>query len=305
MNTSNISLRQLRIFLAVAEYQGFSRAGNIIGLTQSAMSHSISELENELGIRLFDRTTREVLLTQEGAELTGELHRLLGELETTLNNAQSRGEKRRGLVHVATSPTISAGIMPDCITKIVEKQPQINLIIHDQVQQQTLQMVLNGDVDFGVIVEPTIPSDLYTETLMEEPFCLVLPLGHPLAQMKQVHWSDLQSQELVLLDYASGSRPLIDNALIRHKVTPHVVQELGHVTTIFRILQSGIGVSIIPQLASCSLEGSNLTLRKLWPPENRRLQLARRRNRSLSPAATAVWMLIQSLCRGRSLGISL
>lgn len=90
MNLSNISLRQLRIFLAVAEYHGFSRAGSMIGLTQSAMSHSIGELENELGIRLFDRTTREVVLTQQGAELSLELRRLLSELETTLYNVQNK-----------------------------------------------------------------------------------------------------------------------------------------------------------------------------------------------------------------------
>ena len=297
MNISNISLRQLRIFLAVAEHHGFSRAGNMISLTQSAMSHSIGELENELGIRLFDRTTREVLLTQEGADLAGELRRILSELETTMGNAQSRGERRRGLVHVATSPTISAGIMPGCITQIVENYPQINLIIHDQVQQQTIQMVVNGEVDFGVIIEPAVPSDLYTETFMEEPFCLVLPETHEIARLKQVKWCDLQNQELVLLDYASGSRPLIDSALTRHGVTPHVIQELGHVTTIFRILQSGIGVSVVPRLALSSLEGSGLAVRKLWPMENRRIQLARRRNRSLSPAATAVWTLIHDWCQ--------
>ncbi len=297
MNISNISLRQLRIFLAVAEHHGFSRAGNMISLTQSAMSHSIGELENELGVRLFDRTTREVLLTQEGAGLAGELLRVMGELEATLCNAQSRGERRRGLVHVATSPTISAGIMPGCITQIVENFPHINLIIHDQVQQQTIQKVLNGEVDFGVIIEPTVPLDLYTETFMEEPFCLVLPESNPIARLKEVNWRDLQDQELVLLDYASGSRPLIDSALIRHGVTPRVIQELGHVTTIFRVLQSGIGVSVIPQLALSSLEGSCLAVRKLWPIENRRLQLTRRRDRSLSTAATAVWALIQTLCQ--------
>ncbi|MEN3753769.1 LysR family transcriptional regulator [Mangrovibacter sp. SLW1] len=96
MNLSNISLRQLRIFLAVAEHQGFSRAGNMVGLTQSAMSHSIRDLENELGIKLFDRTTREVFLTQEGQYLSGELRRLMGELEATFNNAWSRGNSTVG-----------------------------------------------------------------------------------------------------------------------------------------------------------------------------------------------------------------
>lgn len=295
MNISNISLRQLRIFLAVAEHHGFSRAGCVIGLTQSAMSHSISELENELGIRLFDRTTREVLLTKEGEDLSVELRRLLSELETTLSNARSRGEQQRGLVHVATSPTISAGIMPGCILRALNKHPQINMIIHDQVQQKTIQMIQNGEVDFGVIVEPSLPPDLYTETVLEEPFCLVVPENAQIAQLATVKWSDLQNEELVLLDYASGSRPLIDNVFARHRVTPHIVQELGHVSTIFRILQSGIGVSVIPQLALPSLRDTGLSICQLCPPETRRLQLARRHNRSLSPAASAIWTLIKQL----------
>lgn len=295
MNLSNISLRQLRIFLAVAEYHGFSRAGSMIGLTQSAMSHSIGELENELGIRLFDRTTREVVLTQQGAELSLELRRLLSELETTLYNVQNKKEKRSGLVHVATSPTISAGIMPNCIAQLRRIYPQINLVIHDQIQQQTLAMVVNGEVDFGVIVEPLTPLELFTETFWEEPFCLVVPKSHPVSQRDAVKWSDLQNEDLVLLDNGSGSRPLINNALIRNNVTPHVIQELGHVTTIFQILSSGIGVSIIPELALASLENSDLVAIPLWPTETRRLQLARRRQRSLSPSAALVWGFISQL----------
>lgn len=294
MNLSNISLRQLRIFLAVAEHQGFSRAGNMVGLTQSAMSHSIRDLENELGIKLFDRTTREVFLTQEGQYLSGELRRLMGELEATFSNAWSRGEQHSGLVHVATSPTISAGIMPHCIKKLINKYPQINVMIHDQVQKQTIQKVVNGEVDFGVIVEPSTPSDLHTETFMEEPFCLILPPTHKLARQKKVEWGRLKNQDLVLLDDSSGSRSLIDNALIRNGVTPHVVQELGHVATIFRILESGIGVSIIPQIASSAVEKLGLVCRPLYPTENRKLQLARRHNRSLSPAASVVWNMIQN-----------
>ncbi|EFP3681417.1 LysR family transcriptional regulator [Salmonella enterica] len=296
MNISNISLRQLRVFLAIAEHHGFSRAGSMMGLTQSAMSHNISELEAELGIKLFDRTTREVQLTREGLKLSVELRRQLGELEATLENAGSRGEQRSGVVHVATSPTISVGIMPDCINKIVKINNKIKVIIHDQSQLQTIQMVQNGEVDFGVIVAPITATGLYSETFLEEPFCLILPETHQMAQKKEVQWCDLQNQDLLLLDYVSGSRPLIDNALIRHGITPRIIQELGHVSTIFSILQSGIGVSVIPKLAVVSLNVPGLAIRDLKPTEVRQLQLVRRHNRSLSPASVIVWGLIRQWC---------
>lgn len=291
----NFSLRQLRVFLAVAEHRSFSRAGEKIGLSQSAVSRCILELESELGLKLLDRTTREVVLTQEGARLVNELPLLLAQLETTLRDTRSTAEQNRGWVHVATSPTISAGFMPNCIVQVAGLYPQISLVVHDQVQRQTIQMVLNGDVDFGEIVETTEQPDLYTETIMEDPFCLVLPTNHPLTQQSQVNWSDLQQQNMVLLDYASGSRPLIDKVLARHGVTPKVIQEVGHVETIYRMLQAGIGVSIIPQLALPLPAGSGLVVRSLFPTENRQLMLARRRNRSLSPAASVVWGLIRQL----------
>lgn len=293
----NVSLRQLRVFLAVAEHRSFSRAGDVIGLTQPAVSRCIRELENEIGIKLLDRTTREVLLTAEGTGLVGEVGRLLDELETTLQAARNVGEQRRGRVRVASSPTISANLMPACVARSLKRYPQISLVLHDQVQRLTIQSVLTGEVDFGVIVDPQSADELHTETIMEDPFCLILPQTHPLARKVSVHWAELDRQKLVLLDYASGSRPLIDQELARHGVSYTVVQELGHPTTVFRMLQTGIGISVMPRLALPLPESSGLTMRPLAPEVNRQIMLARRRNRSLSPAAEVVWALVRQMAK--------
>src|SRR5690348_11781754 len=104
----NISLRQLKVFLAVAEHGSFSRAGEDIGLTQPAVSRCIRELEQELGLKLVDRTTREVTLTEVGASLSATLARVLDELESALRDTHGLAEERRGRVRVASAPTISA-----------------------------------------------------------------------------------------------------------------------------------------------------------------------------------------------------
>ncbi|MBB5192137.1 DNA-binding transcriptional LysR family regulator [Silvimonas terrae] len=291
----NVSLRQLRVFLAVAEYRNFSRAGDIIGLTQPAVSRCIRELESEIGIRLLDRTTREVQLTAEGASLVGEVGRLIDELETTLQAARNVGEQRCGRVRVASSPTISANLMPACVADSLQRYPHISLVLHDQVQRANIISVLNGDVDFGVIVEPQQVEELHTESIMEDPFCLILPQTHLLAAKTNVHWQDLDRQKLVLLDYASGSRPLIDQALARQEVTCEVVQELGHPTTVFHMLQTGIGIAVMPRLALPLPADSGLTVRPLTPTVTRHIMLARRRNRSLSPAAQVIWRLIRQM----------
>jgi len=111
----NYSLKQLRVFVAIARHGSFSRAGEAIGLTQSAVSHSVKELEAEVGVRLLDRTTREVALTDAGLRLANRGERLLDELQAALLDARSFGVQRSGTVRVATSQTISAHLMPQCI----------------------------------------------------------------------------------------------------------------------------------------------------------------------------------------------
>jgi DNA-binding transcriptional LysR family regulator len=113
----NYSLRQLRVFVTVAHARSFSRAGDIIGLSQSAVSHSVKELELQTGVRLLDRTTREVVLTEAGQQLAARLERLLDELNNTLRDAGRVGQQLSGTVRVAASQTISAHLIPQCIAQ--------------------------------------------------------------------------------------------------------------------------------------------------------------------------------------------
>ncbi|MDN0083578.1 LysR family transcriptional regulator [Crenobacter sp. SG2305] len=291
----NISLRQLRTFLAVAKHHSFSRAGDAIGLSQPAVSHALRELESELGLKLFDRTTREVVLTEAGHGLAGSLERLLDELEACLTETRQLGETRQGRVRVAASPTISANLMPACIARTAERYPKLSLMLRDQVQQLVLASVRNGEVDFGVIIDPLGADDLVCETILQEPFCLVCRADHRFAAADSVAWTDLVSEPLVLLDYASGSRPLIDRALVERGVKAQVAQELGHSTTVYRMVEAGIGISVLPILALPLPEASDLVVRPLTPSVERSLMLVRRKNRSLSPLAETVWALIRDV----------
>jgi DNA-binding transcriptional LysR family regulator len=229
----NVSLRQLRVFLAVAGTRNFSRAGAAVGLTQPAVSRCVRDLEQELGLRLLDRTTREVELTEAGAKLSGALERLIDELESVLQETRSAGEQHRGKVRVASAPTLSAGLMPGYLSAGAQRYPGIALVMRDQSQLQVLDSVRGGEVDFGLAIEPQQAEDLHTQRIMVDTFCLVCRAGHPLLRRRQVPWTALQGEKLVLLDYSSGSRPLIDRALASRGVRCEVVQEVGHLTTAF------------------------------------------------------------------------
>lgn len=287
----NYSLKQLRVFVAVARHGSFSRAGEAIGLTQSAVSHSVKELEAEVGVRLLDRTTREVVLTDAGLRLANRVERLLDELQAALLDARSFGVQRSGTVRVATSQTISAHLMPQCIAAGEREYPEIRIMLRDQAQQQVLHSVRNAEVDFGIVVDPVQAVDLECEAVLHEPFLLLCRDDHPFAVQPEVRWSALNGCRLVLQDYASGSRPLIDSALRQQGVEAQVVQEIGHPATLFPMVAERIGISIFPALALPLPEGGRLRVRRLVPEINRALMLVRRKNRSLTPAAEAIWQV--------------
>ena len=333
----NISLRMLRAFLAVAQNRNFSRAADQLALTQPAISRNVTELEQALGVQLVHRTTREVELTDAGRLLQGNLVRVLDALDTSLLEVAGLATQRQGKVSVASSPTLSAHLLPQCIALCRQQAPGIALQLLDRIQSDVLASVRSGEVDFGVVIDPQDHADLHCQTILSEPFCLVCPAGSELARQAEVSWSELSGQALVLLDHASGSRRLIDAALLTHGAKTSVVQDVGHTTTIFCMVQAGLGLSVVPQLAvpehwrsvACSslantaagkrqqsanagevnlvqaaaqstLESSSSELcsRPLLPRVQRDIMLVRRRQRELSPVAQRVWELIAAVAQG-------
>ncbi len=293
----NYTLRQLRVFVAVAQHGSFSQAGRAIGLSQSAVSHSIKELETEMGIRLLDLTTREVLLTDAGQQLATRLERLLEELNTTLLDARSFGQQRSGTVRVAASQTISAHLMPQCLAASQLNYPEIKVMLRDRPQQWVVQSVRNAEVDFGIVVGPLATDEFESQPILDEPFLLLCRQDDPLAQAEAIRWQRLSGRTMVLQDYASGSRVLIDEALRQQRVEAEIVQEIGHPTTLYPMVEAGIGISILPALALPLPAGRPLTVRRLLPEINRTLMLIRRKNRSLTPAAEAIWQEVRQQAR--------
>ncbi|MBV4368040.1 LysR family transcriptional regulator [Erwinia sp. BNK-24-b] len=289
----NCTLRQLRVFVAVAQQGSFSQAGQTIGLSQSAVSHSVKELESEMGIRLLDRTTREVMLTEAGEQLASRLERLLEELNTTLLDVRSYGQQRSGTVRVAASQTISAHLMPQCLAASQVNFPEIKIMLRDRPQQWVLQSIRNAEVDFGIVIGPLQVDDLECEVILDEPFLLLCRQDDPLASMQVIHWQMLNNRQLVLQDYASGSRLLIDEALRLQKVQAEIVQEIGHPATLYPMVEAGIGISVLPALALPLPQGRPLLVRRMTPEINRSIMLVRRKNRSLTPAAEAIWQEVR------------
>lgn len=291
----NVTLRQLRVFIEVSRQHSFSRAGERIGLTQSAVSRCIRELEAEIGLKLIDRTTREVLLTDVGASLGASVSRLLSDLDAALREVRELGEQRRGRVIVVAAPTVASRLMPRCVARCGAAYPFVTLVLRDLVQADVLRQVRSGEADFGVIIGPIEMDDLLVEPVMKDAFCLVCRHDHPLAGHAEVDWRALNGERLLMLDRTSGSRAVIDRVLLGLDVTVEVTQEFGHSATVFGMIEAGLGASVLPTLSLPLPADSSLVTRPLVPRAERTVALVRRRERSLSPAAEAVWQLMQDV----------
>jgi DNA-binding transcriptional LysR family regulator len=292
---ANISLRQLKIFVTVARKTSFTRAADEFGLTQSAVSRCIRELEDELKLRLFDRTTRQVALTQAGNYLLARVSPLLEEIEATLRDSHGAQDCQRGVVHVSSSPMLSSILMPPCIAGCRDTYPNISVVLKDKAQHQVLESVRSGEADFGVVIEPPDADDLLMEPLFFDPFCVVLPANHPLAASAVIAWHDLSDLPLVVLDDDSGSRHKFDYALAVHGVQRGAVQELAHASAVFRMVEVGLGLGVVPTLTLSILESHRLVVRPLQPEIRAAIMLVRRKSRSLRPNATAIWSQLAHL----------
>lgn len=294
----NVGLRQLRAFLAVARRGSFTRAAEDVALSQSAVSLSVRQLENELGLKLLDRTTRQVQLTAIGSTLVATGSRLIDELDATLRELRDIGEQHRGRVVMACVPAVARSLMPKCVVYCANKWPSISLSIDDSAASEVIRKVARGEAEFGIASGEIASTDLLVQPLMDDPFRLVCRRDDPLAAKHSVRWTQLTGRRLVMLDNTSGSRQVIEAALSSTGTQVEVFLELAQPSSVLGMVETGVGIAIVPQLAAPRSDDAVLaTLRLVRPVVNRTILLLRRRDRSLSPAASAVWAALLHLYR--------
>jgi DNA-binding transcriptional LysR family regulator len=296
----NVGLRQLRAFLAVAKHGSFSRAAEEVAVSQSAVSFAVQQLEGELGLRLLDRTTRQVRVTAVGETLAASGTRLLAELDTVLRELKDTGQQRRGRVVMACVPSVARGLMPGCVEYCAKKWPEIFFTVEDIAAKDVIAKVKRGDVEFGVTGGHIDASELHVEDLTKDPFVLACRRDDELARSKVVAWGKLSGRRLVMLDHTSGSRPQIMDTLTTAGVKAQISLELAQPSSVLAMVEAKLGIAVVPMLVAPIESHPALTIRKLVRPSvNRTIFLLKRRDRSLSPAASAVWSALVQLFRRR------
>jgi LysR family carnitine catabolism transcriptional activator len=246
---ANVTIRQLRAFVAVAEDGSITRAAQRLHLTPSALSMLVSGLEGELSVRLFERTTRRMALSDAGQELLPAISKVFADLDNAFDALRQFSDRRSGRFAVATSPLLAATLLPGLLASFRERFPSIRVDILDLPVDGIAQAVRSGQADFGVCTIDTEPSDLAITPLYQDRLMLVCPDQHPLAQQDSVRWSELTNEPLIWLRHGSGLRRLVEQGFAQAGETVAPAFEVANVTTAMGLIEAGLGISILPAYA--------------------------------------------------------
>jgi len=302
LNAHDISTRQLRAFLALCELRNFTRAADASHLSQPAFSALISALEDAVGARLFDRTTRSVQLTAEGRLFEPSARRLVAETRAALADLADHVERRKGHVHVAALPSLAAGWLPEVFASFRSNWPGIDLKLSDLLSDACINLVRGGHADFALAAAGTRggdSADLHLQVLCSDQFHLVCRHDHPLAVTENLSLKMIAPWPFVHMARHSSVRQALEAAL--HPLPMNTVLEVEQLATVMGMVVAGMGISIVPALTLFQFQHESLVSRPLQVPRLRRnIYLIRRREGSLSAAAQGMWDLVMNQVGARS-----
>jgi DNA-binding transcriptional LysR family regulator len=282
----NITLRQLQAFVAVALAGSFSRAAERLHMGQSGVSVLVRELETELGLRLFDRTTRRVELTEAGREFRADAERLIAQLDQSVRHTRDLVARRRGRLAVATTPLLASALLAKVIAEFRNAFPGVQVSLADLRTDQVVARVKAGEVDLGIGTFAPDEDGLDESHLLRDRLMLFCAADHPLARKTRPRWKDLKGLPLVTLTRESGVRGLVERCYEEAGLVARPDYELSQISTVLALVEVGLGISVLPTHALHSSRFRRVVARTLTAPEvSRDIVVVTRRGRSLPPAA--------------------
>jgi DNA-binding transcriptional LysR family regulator len=282
----NITLRQLRAFVAVARTGSFTLAAERLFVTQSALSGLIKELEQSLGVRLFHRSTRRIELSDVGRGIYPLIDKILLDLDRVIDEVTNLKALKKGLVRVAAPQLMACTLLPEVIASFHAAFPDVEIRLVDCAVESVVSRVFSGEVDLGVGPERDPNSDIEATLLFELPFHAVFPPSHALSALDQVRWADLVDYPLITLQGQFTERLSIDlhHAMREFDLAPQTT--VTFMSTALSMVAAGLGVTICIPYALSLVRLYGLEMRPMIAPEvTRRFYVFTRAGRSLSPAA--------------------
>jgi LysR family hydrogen peroxide-inducible transcriptional activator len=285
MKPSPFSLRQLQYAKAVAEELSFRRAAERCHVSQPALSAQLLELEQALGVRLFERDKKRVIVTPAGRELLARATSVLLEADELLEAARRFADPLSGAVRLGVIPTVSPYLLPALTPRLKQKLPRLSITWREEKTETVVALLARGELEGGILALESELGDVERLLIARDEFVLITPKGHPLSKRGAAAAIELRDQSVLLLDDGHCFR---DQALAF--CSKAKAQELEFratsLSTLVQMVAGGAGVTLLPALAvPTETQRAKLEIRRFVAPPARTLALIHRRG---SPAAPAL-----------------
>ncbi len=283
---NNVSLRQLRAFQEVARSSTFAAAARQLHITQSALSESIRQLEEAVGVRLFDRTTRSVGLTAGGSAFLEDVQQSLAALEQGLRRMDDLASLRGGEVRIAAAPSVLAAIVLPALPALQRSHPHIQVQLFEEVASTITRLVREGQVDFGISGWHPTAQGLEAQPLLRDSMGLLARADDPLLQGPTLQASQLAGRDCIGLTEDTAISQLLQSGESLPDSVRRPRLRVSHTLLLCQAIRLGLGVAVMPALTAQHPLLGDLRFRPLAAPHiARRIMLLQRPRRSLSPAA--------------------
>jgi LysR family hydrogen peroxide-inducible transcriptional activator len=254
-----MTLTELRYVVALSQERHFGRAAQKCFVTQPTLSLALAKLEEELGVKLFERNKNEVLVTSRGQAIVEQARRVLDEVGKIPHLARGGQDQLSGALRIGAIPTIGPYLLPDLIPILRKRAPQMPLSIEENLTGNLAPMLRDGELDVVIIALPFALPGVKTEVVYEEPFSVVVPEGHPWQARKGVKPSDLADENLLVLNNGHCFREQVLEACPGQSNTAMPEGRAGSsLETIRNMVASGLGVSVLPASALTARYASKL-----------------------------------------------
>lgn len=280
--SNSLELRHLRYFLTVADELHFSKSAEKLFITQPALSRQIKQLESYLNTDLFVRDKRNVSLTKTGEYLKDEAEFLFNHLDFVQQNILHLNAGDKGQLRIGFVGSAMHSMIPGLLKQIHAQSPDIHTVLTELTNQEQVDRVRKDELDIGFIRTMRLPDGLRKKDVYEETFCLVLPNNHALDKHNFDSVKDLEDEAFILFSsqYSHGYYEKIMSIFEDQGFTPKVAHESVHANTIFRLVENGLGIGIVPSSLKQGFDLSikfidlvdipqRTTLSAIWKQENR------------------------------------
>ena len=282
----SLSLNKIQSFVAVAEAGQFRKAAEKLGIAQPTISSQIRDLERQLGVALFARTTRRVRLTTEGERFLNRIQRVLDGLQSAVSDARDQAELKQGRLIIAATPSAASYILPEVIASFKTRFPRVHIQVIEEPSQRVERRVELGDADFGIGSWPVPRMEFAFSVLRRDRFVGAVGSSHPLAKRKRVRLVDFLDYPLLITTSESSIRRTLESVLVERGMELRTDHTITQLLTVISMVSAGLGVALVPSLTLASFNLSRIVLLDIVDPEvTREIGILQRRGGSSSAAA--------------------